>query len=130
MMQVADTNILLGLIVADRPRHSAIADAALDPALAPVVVTEGVLVETASVLCWSYGFKRAEVAEALLNALRGRGVVAWDRRRADHALRLMRADGALGLVDCLLIERSLDEGDELLTFDVRARKRSAEYVEL
>jgi predicted nucleic-acid-binding protein len=130
MMQVADTNIVLGLIVADRPRHSAIADAALDPALAPVVVTEGVLVETASVLCWSYRFRRAEAAEALLEALNGRGVVAWDRRRADRALRLMRADGALGLVDCLLIERALDEGDELLTFDAHARKRAAEYVEL
>jgi predicted nucleic-acid-binding protein len=129
MVQIADTNIVLGLIVADRPRHAAIADAVLDPALAPIVITEGVLVETASVLCWSYRFKRAEAAEALLAVLNGRGIVAWDQRRAERALRLMQADGALGLVDCLLIERALDEGDELLTFDAHARKRSSEYVE-
>jgi predicted nucleic-acid-binding protein len=128
-MRIADTNVLLGLIVDDRPRHAAFAAAALDPKGAPVLITEAVLVEAASILCWSYRFRRSGAAEALLDALNAPGVVAWDRPRADRALRLMAVDGSLGLVDCLLIERALDECDDLLTFDARALKRSSEYVE-
>jgi predicted nucleic acid-binding protein len=130
MMKIADTNVVLGLIVGDRPQHAAFAEAALDPSGVPVLITEGVLVETASVLSWSYGFRRAATAQALLGVLGAPGVVAWDRTRAERALRLMQADGALGLVDCLLMERALDEDDELLTFDAHARKRAAEYVKL
>jgi predicted nucleic-acid-binding protein len=130
MMKIADTNVVLGLIVDDRPQHTAFGEAVLDPTGAPVLITEGVLVETASVLCWSYRYKRAQAAAALLGVLDTPGLVIWDRRRAEHALRLMRADGALGFVDCLLIERALDEGDELLTFDSHALKRASEYVEL
>ena len=129
-MRIADTNVLLGLIVDDRPQHAALLEAAIDPDTTPVLITEAVLVETASVLCWSYRFRRAAAAEALLDALNGPGILVWDRRRADRALRLMRADGALGLVDCLLIEQALDEGDELITFDAHARKRGSEYVTL
>ncbi len=129
-MRIADTNVLLGLIVDDRPHHTALIEAAIDPDRSPVLITEAVLVETASVLCWSYRYKRSGAADALLDALNGPGILAWDRHRADRALRLMRADGALGLVDCLLIEQALDEGDELITFDAHARKRGTAYVEL
>lgn len=129
-MRIADTNVLLGLIVDDRPQHAALLEAAIDPDATPVLITEAVLVETASVLCWSYRFRRPAAAEALLDALNGPGILVWDRRRADRALRLMRADGALGLVDCLLIEQALDEGDELITFDAHARKRGSQYVAL
>lgn len=129
-MRIADTNVLLGLIVDDRPQHAALLEAAIDPDTTPVLITEAVLVETASVLCWSYRFTRPAAAEALLDALNGPGILVWDRRRADRALRLMRADGALGLVDCLLIEQALDEGDELITFDAHARKRGSQYVAL
>jgi predicted nucleic acid-binding protein len=129
-MRIADTNVVLGLIVGDRPRHTAFAEAALDPSGAPVLITEGVLVEAASVLSWSYRFGRAQTAAALLGVCNTPGLLVWDRRRAERALRLMEADGSLGLVDCLLIERALDEGDELLTYDARAVKRAAEYVKL
>jgi predicted nucleic-acid-binding protein len=128
MMKLADTNVVLSLIVGDRSEQTALAEAALDPLGVPVLITEGVLVESASVLCWSYRFKRAAAAEALLGVLGTPGVVTWDRSRAERALRLMRADGALGLVDSLLIERALDEGDDILTFDAHARKRASEYV--
>jgi predicted nucleic acid-binding protein len=129
-MRIADTNVLLALIVDDRPRHAALIEAAIDPDSAPVLITEAVLVETASVLCWSYRYKRSGAADALLDAVNGPGIRLWDRRRAERALRLMLADGTLGLVDCLLIEQALDEGDELITFDARARKRGSEYVRL
>jgi predicted nucleic-acid-binding protein len=127
-MKLADANVVLSLIVGDRSEQTALAEAALDPLGVPVLITEGVLVESASVLCWSYRFKRAAAAEALLGVLGTPGVVTWDRSRAERALRLMRADGALGLVDSLLIERALDEGDDILTFDAHARKRASEYV--
>lgn len=130
MMKLADTNVVMSLIVGDRPEQTALAEAALDPMGVPVLITEGVLVESASVLCWSYRFKRTAAAEALLGVLGTPGVLAWNRPHAERALRLMRADGALGLVDCLLVERALDEGDELLTFDAHARKRASEYVKL
>jgi predicted nucleic-acid-binding protein len=129
-MRIADTNVLLALVVDDRPRHAALIEAAIDPDRSPLLITEAVLVETASVLCWSYRYKRSAAADALLDVLNAPGIMVWDRRRADRALRLMRADGALGLVDCLLIEQALDEGDELITFDAHARKRGSEYVKL
>jgi predicted nucleic-acid-binding protein len=129
-MRIADTNVLLGLIVDDRPRHAALIEAAIDPVDAPVLITEAVLVESASVLCWSYRYKRSAAAEALLEAISGPGIHLWDRRQAENALRLMRADGALGLVDCLLIEHALASGDEFITFDAHALKRATEYVEL
>jgi predicted nucleic-acid-binding protein len=75
-MRIADTNVLLALVVDDRPRHAALIEAAIDPDKAPVLITEAVLVETASVLCWSYRFRRSGAAEALLDALNAPGVIA------------------------------------------------------
>jgi predicted nucleic-acid-binding protein len=129
-MKLADTNVLLGLMLADRPQHSALAEAAAGADAARIVITEGVLVETVSVLCWSYGFTRQDAARVLLEALDGPGITAWDRKHADRALRLMAAEPSLGMVDCLLIERGLVTGCEIVSFDRRLCQRASEYVEL
>lgn len=129
-MRIADTNVLLGLILPDRPTHTALSESALDADASSVVVTEGVLVEAAGVLAWSYGHSRADVAELLLAALESPGLRAWDHPLATSALRLMLAEPSLGLVDCLLLERGLRLSDEVLTFDAHVLRLASRYVEI
>jgi predicted nucleic acid-binding protein len=127
-MKIADTNVLLSLIVGDRPKHAVFAEAA-GAGGGGVLVTEAVLTEAVWVLCRSYRRTRPEAAGLLLEALDGPGVEAWDRKHAERALRLMEAEPSLGIVDCLLIERGLASGCEVVSFDRRLCQHATEYVE-
>jgi predicted nucleic acid-binding protein len=129
-MRIADTNVLLGLILPDRPQHAAFADAAADADASAVLITEGVLAECVWVLCKQYDHTRPMAARVLLETLDGPGIAVWDRDLADRALRLMAADASLDIVDCLLLERAVSRGDEILSFDRRLCQRAQEYVKL
>ena len=129
-MRIADTNVLLGLVLSDRPEHSVFAEAAADAAAGPVLITEAVLAETVWTLTKRYGRTRGSVAALMLDVLDGPGVVAWDAGLARRALRLMKAEPSLSIVDCLLLERGLSEQAEIASFDRRMLKRAGEYTEL
>ena len=129
-MKIADTNVLLGLIVDDRPEHAAFAEAAADASVEAVTITEVVLAETAWVLGSVYGVTGRRAARVLREALAAPGVAVWDRAHAQRALALMEAEPSLGVVDCLLLERAVASGAELVSFDRRLTQRAAEYVEL
>jgi predicted nucleic acid-binding protein len=129
-MRIADTNVLLSLIVTDRPKHSVFAETSTASHDRGVLVTEAVLAEAVWVLCRSYHRTRAQAARLLIEALDGPGVSPWDRTQAVNALRLMEAEPSLGIVDCLLIERGLVLGAEVVSFDQRLCRRAQEYVEL
>ena len=129
-MKLADTNVLLSLVVSDRPKHSVFAEAAAGGDGSAILVTEGVLAEAVWVLCRSYHRTREQAAKLLLEVLDGPGIAAWDRRQATNALRLMGADPSLGIVDCLLLERGIALGGEVVTFDQRLQRRATEFVEL
>jgi predicted nucleic acid-binding protein len=129
-MRIADTNVLLGLIVSDRPEHAAFAEAATDASADPVTISELVLAEAAWVLGSVYGITGRVAARLLGKALEAPGVAVWDRLHAKRALALMDAEPSLGMVDCLLLERVVASRAELISFDQRLTRRAAEYVEL
>jgi predicted nucleic-acid-binding protein len=127
-MKIADTNVVLSLILPNRPVHSALAEAAVRDDGDPVVVSETVLAECVWVLCCNYAFSRQDAARQLLEAIEGPGLQAANRAIAANALHLMIADPSLGIVDCLLLAQGLEHDAEVLTFDRRLQRRAQEYV--
>lgn len=116
-MRLVDTNILVSALVPSR-REQHLAALALAETDSPYVVCEAVLIETCWVLSASYGVDNSRIAQLLTGVLGSEQLTAWDPQLAERSLRLLATQPDLGIVDCLLLARSL-EGDSVLTFDRR-----------
>jgi predicted nucleic acid-binding protein len=82
-----------------------------------LVVTEGVLVETAWVLHARLGLSPREIAAALLALLDSAAFDSWDPALVTRALRIMADEPRLDLVDALLAARDATGVGRVVTLD-------------
>lgn len=108
-MRAVDTNIVIGLLTGMSCTDRRAIAAALEEAAAgdPLIVTEGVLVETECVLRRRFGMARRDSAAALSEMLDTSALGAWDPQLVSTALRVMAAEPRLDVVDSLLVARDL-----------------------
>jgi predicted nucleic acid-binding protein len=117
---LVDTNVLIALMVdgRDSQRQAALVQLERLKAEADVaLVCEGVLVEACWVLERSYRLGRSEVAVALRTLISTPPLRSWDPALTDASLELMARRPALSVTDCLLLRRSADTGDPVMSFD-------------
>ena len=119
-MLIADTNVIVAIVGGSR---DPLGDEALrlvrdmEASGECLVVTEGVLVETAWVLAARFGMDAPGVSVALSELLDSSAFVAWDAHLAVTALRIMADDPRLDLVDALLAARDALCDARVVTFD-------------
>jgi predicted nucleic acid-binding protein len=124
-MMLVDTNVLIALLVSDRPEQAAAALQFLEEARDQgrgALVSESVLLETCWVLERSYGLPRFEVAGLVGGLIAAEPFRAWDPSLAHTALSTMRESPALSITDCLLAALAKRTGATVLTFDRGLRR--------
>ena len=117
MKIVADTNLLLRVIVRDDPRQAQIAQRELSTA-AVVAVSLSALCETVWVLRSRYGLSNVTIAEIIRNLVTSRNVVV-DQAAVEAGLAILDAGGdfADGVID---FEGRRLGGDIFVSFDKQA----------
>jgi predicted nucleic-acid-binding protein len=119
-MIALDTNVLVRFLVEDDPRQCRKARDLLARCVADeeeILLTDIVLCETVWVLSVSYRLTRAEIADALDQLLRARGLVLQDAAQVHRALAAFR-DGRGDFADYLIRAVARSFGcDRVATFD-------------
>lgn len=82
-----------------------------------LVVTEGVLAETAWVMRSRFRMTQREVAGALIALLDSAAFDSWDPALVTEALRIMADEPRLDVVDALLAARDKASAGRVVTFD-------------
>ncbi|HEU0169428.1 MAG TPA: PIN domain-containing protein [Chloroflexota bacterium] len=99
----ADTNVLVRYLTGDPVQMARQARAIVENA-GRLLVTEGILNETAYVLMSFYGMPRAAVVDLLVELVARSNVDTWqmDEERVTEALLLCRDSGRVSLADAML----------------------------
>jgi predicted nucleic acid-binding protein len=93
-----------------------------------LVVTEGVLAETAWVLRVRLGMSQREISGALVALLDSAAFDSWDPPLVTLALRIMADEARLDLVDALLAARDATGVGQVVTLDrVLARTIASQH---
>jgi predicted nucleic acid-binding protein len=120
MTLLADANIVVAVLAGQADAHfSAVSELVRDVESREerLVVTEGVLAETAWVLRVRLGMSQREVSAALLALLDSSAFDSWDPPLVTEALRIMADEPRLDLVDALLAARDATGGGRVVTLD-------------
>ncbi len=115
-MALIDTNIILYLIDGSKPKLTSVAANLLaEQPDNSVIVSEAVLAECFYVLCGrQFGFNRAHASQVIANVVQQ--PVFKDTTHLLAACRLF-SDTKLDIADCLLVARSQQMGQPILTQD-------------
>jgi predicted nucleic acid-binding protein len=130
-MLIADANVVVALLVGPRdPHYAVVAELMRDLEARDerLIVTEGVLAETAWVLRARLGMSPLEISAALLALLDSAAFDSWDPPLVTSALRIMADEPRLDLVDALLAAMDATGGGRVVTLDrVLARTIAREH---
>ena len=130
-MLIADANIVVAALAGSADAHGAAVQQLVrdvEERQDRLVVTEGVLAETAWVLRVRFGMSQVEIAGALSALLDSAAFDSWDPPLVTAALRIMAAEPRLDLVDALLAARDTTGAGQVVTLDrVLARTIAAEH---
>ena len=133
-MLLADANIVIAAFLGPADSHGETVEQLIrevETRGERLVVTEGVLVETAWVLQARVGLTPREIAAALLALLDSTAFDSWDPELTTEALRIMAAEPRLDIVDALLAARDSSGFGRVVTFDhVLARAIAREHGRL
>ncbi len=119
-MLIADANVVIAILAGPTDAHAATVEALvrdLEQREERLVVTEGVLAETAWVLRSRFGMSPREVSGALLELLDSAAFDSWDPPLVTLALRIMADEPRLDLVDALLAARDVTGAGRVVTLD-------------
>lgn len=120
-----DTNILLRLIVADDPKQAVLARRCIQEHCSPGeagYVSHIVLVELVWTLAKGYGFKREQIADALVRILETAQLDVESSNDVAAAAKDYRT-GPADFADCLMARSNVGAGCEYtVTFDRKAAK--------
>jgi predicted nucleic acid-binding protein len=109
-MLIADANVVIAVLGGTADSHHALAEGLLRDLASReerLVVTEGVLAETAWVLRSRFRMSQREIAGALLALLDSDTFDSWDPPLVTEALRIMADEPRLDMVDALLAARDV-----------------------
>ena len=130
-MLIADANIVIAALAGPADSQGAAVEQLVrdvEERQDRLVVTEGVLAETAWVLRVRFGMSQVEIAGALSALLDSAAFDSWDPPLVTAALRIMAAEPRLDLVDALLAARDATGAGQVVTLDrVLARTIAAEH---
>jgi predicted nucleic acid-binding protein len=130
-MLLADANVVIAVLAGPSDAHAAtVAGLVRDVEQREerLVLTEGVLAETAWVLRSRFGMSQREVSGALLELLDSAAFDSWDPPLVTSALRIMADEPRLDLVDALLAARDVSGAGRVVTLDrVLARTIAREH---
>lgn len=131
MTLVADANVVVATLAGPADSHFASVERLLcdlEGRGELLIVTEGVLAETAWVLRVRLGMTQREIAAALLALLDSSAFDSWDPPLVTEALRIMADEPRLDLVDALLAARDVTGAARVVTLDrVLARTIAREH---
>jgi len=131
-MLIADANVVIAVLAGPSDSLGAAAGqlvCELEASGERMVVTEGVLAETAWVLRSRFGMVPREISGALLALLDSAAFDSWDPPLVTEALRIMADEPRLDLVDALLAARDAIGIGRIVTFDrVLARTIAREHA--
>lgn len=119
-MLIADANVVIALLAGPGDSHFAVVEQLVRDVEGRgerLIVTEGVLAETAWVLRSRLGMSQREVAGALLALLDSAAFDSWDPPLVTQALRIMSDEPRLDVVDALLAARDSLGAGRVVTFD-------------
>lgn len=129
-MIALDTNALVRLAVGDDPDQAARVQQAVLHAQernVPVLILDGVLMETAWVLISGYGYAREDVAELIETLLSSNAYAFQDRDMLHLAVLKLRQGG--DLADILFALTAKSQGaDTMLSFDRKFQALFPEFV--
>jgi len=130
-MLIADANVVVAVLVGPSDSHNAVVEQLvrdLEERGERLVITEGVLAETAWVLRTRLGMSQLEVSATLLALLDSTAFDSWDPPLVTAALRIMADEPRLDLVDALLAARDAADDGRVVTLDrVLARTIAREH---
>jgi predicted nucleic acid-binding protein len=127
-MLLADSNVVVAALVGRGDSHGATVERllrALEEREDRLIVTEGVLVESAWVLRARLGLSQREIAAILLALLDSAAFDSWDPPLVTEALRVMADEPRLDLVDALLAARDMTGVGRVVTLDRRLARTIA-----
>jgi len=131
-MLIADANVVIAVLAGPSDSLGAAAGqlvCELEASGERLVVTEGVLAETAWVLRSRFGMSPHAIAGSLLALLDSAAFDSWDPPLVTQALRIMAGEPRLDLLDALLAARDATGIGRVVTFDrVLARTIAREHV--
>jgi len=131
-MLIADANVVIAVLAGPSDSLGAAAGqlvCELEASGERLVVTEGVLAETAWVLRSRFGMSPHAIAGSLLALLDSTAFDSWDPPLVAQALRIMAGEPRLDLVDALLAARDATGIGRVVTFDrVLARTIAREHA--
>jgi len=117
---LADANVVIAVLAGPADPHAAAVERLvrdLEECEERLVVTEGVLAETAWVLHSRFGMSPREISGALLALLDSAAFDSWDPPLVTEALRIMADEPRLDLVDALLAARDAMGAGRVVTLD-------------
>ena len=118
-MVAVDTNVLVRLLTNDHPAQAARAAAVFRSA--PVLVPKTVLLETESVLRYTYGLETPAIARAFLGLLGLPTVTVEDVSAVHLAIRML--EEGVDFADALHLAGSA-AAERFVTFDAKLAKRA------
>jgi predicted nucleic acid-binding protein len=131
MTLIADANVVMAALAGAADPHGAAVEQLVRDVEARgerLVVTEGVLAETAWVLRVRFGMTQLQISGALLALLDSAAFDSWDPPLVTDALRIMADEPRLDLVDALLAARDAAGTGQVVTLDrVLARTIAREH---
>ena len=131
-MLLADANIVVAALVGPADAHGPVVEQLvrdLESNKEQLLVTEGVLAETAWVLATRFRMAPREIAGALLELLDSSAFDSWDPPLVTEALRIMADEPRLDLVCALLAGRDVQGTGRVVTLDrVLARVIADEHA--
>jgi len=132
LMLIADSNVVIAVLAGLSDSLGAAAGQLVSEIEARgerMVVTEGVLAETAWVLRIRFDMSQREISGALLAVLDSAAFDSWDPPLVTEALRIMADEPRLDIVDALLAARDAIGIGRVVTFDrVLARTIAREHA--
>lgn len=119
-MHAVDTNVLVGLFVADDPKQTARAIGFIGNG---AWISHLVLAETVWVLAFFYSLDRDSLARAIDTVLSNKSLSVQDRDVVADALSLFRRYRWVDFSDCLILSAARKDGHSPLgTFDAKLAK--------
>jgi predicted nucleic acid-binding protein len=119
-MLIVDANVVIAALAgSEDARGAAVEELIRDLAVRGqrLIVTEGVLAETAWVLRTRFGMSQLQIAAALLELLDSATFDSWDPPLVTEALRIMADEPRLDIVDALLAARDCAGAGRVVTYD-------------
>ena len=131
VMLIADASVVIAVLAGRDDPHGETVERLvrnLEEREERLVVTEGVLAETAWVLKSRFGMSQREISAALIALLDSAAFDSWDPPLVTEALRIMADEPRLDLVDALLAARDVTGAGRVVTLDgVLARTIAKEH---